>query len=110
MLTPVTFNPTFYRGSPISEEFRFVDKDDVAVNMAAYGPFKWQIRATSSSKVLLELTLDESNLATGVLRGTATVAQTLLLPVRVLRHDLLDAAGQKWFKGTPVIEANTTKI
>ena len=110
MQEPVQYHPTFYIGSPITEEFNSVDEADVAVDMSAYAPFTWQIRKTSSGPLLLELTLDETDLATGILLGSATVAQTSTMPHKMLYHDLLDASGQKWFVGIVSFKQNFSRI
>lgn len=109
-MDPYVFNMTAYRGSPISEQFNFVDENDDPIDMSDYGPFTWQVRRTSNGPLLLDLTVDETDVDTGVLVGTATVAQTLAVRPGCYQHDLLDASGAKWFMGSFTLGRNISRI
>ena len=109
-MEPVIFNFTCYRGSPISEQLNFVDEDDVAIDMTGYGPFTWQVRSFSGGPLLMELTCDETDIADGILVGTATVNQTLALTTGKRQHDLLDASGAKWFTGEFTVGRNISEL
>ncbi len=109
-MDPVTFNLSVSRGSPISEELIFVDENDDPIDMTGYEPFVWQVRRFSEGPLLLEVTVDDSNIDEGKIHGTATIAQTQALPTGTLLHDLLDVAGTKWFTGTFEVDRNISKL
>lgn len=115
-MTPGYLKLTIFRGSPVAETLTFRTSEGVAVDLSGLGPWKAQVRKKpNSTPVLLELTVDATNAATGVLVLSATSADTQPILITddgatpAAAWDLLDATGTKWVMGPTSITDNITQ-
>ena len=115
-MTPGYLKLTIFRGSPLAEVLTFQTAAGAAIDLSGLSPWKAQVRRKpGSSPVLLEITVDATDAASGKLTLAATSAATQPILITddgdqpAAAWDLLDQFGTKWVMGPASITDNITE-
>ncbi len=91
-----------YRGGRFAEELRLEQGDTPSpVDLTGRGPFTCHVRTAPGEDLLLELTVEETDPASGRLTLVAEKEATAEVPAAAVRalFDVIDAEGTPWVYG-----------
>jgi hypothetical protein len=111
-MTPGTHNIVIRRGGAFNQQLTFLQKGTTTpVDLTGLSPFTATVRSKSRGPLLVEITVADTDLDSGVLTLSIPAADTANLRLTPnARWDLMDANGNHYVEGVCAIKDAITEL
>ena len=111
-MTPGTLDIVIRRGGAFNQQLTFLQKRTTTpVDLTGLSPFTATVRSKSRGPLLVEITVADTDLDSGVLTLSISAANTANLRLTPnARWDLIDAVGNHYVEGVCAIKDAITEV